>query len=163
MKFAHEFKEALVKEGFPRHWVESAIPYGQLKKCIKKVESELKALGLDSATLAQLMPETTNHSETQLQNGVAFQYDFKGDYDELFFPYNLLLTSGAGEKVLRPKLTLFIRLEDGLAVDATLSTDTREFLKLLARGRTKKDNASEILHAISEEKDQQTRPDSPKE
>ena len=53
MKFAHEFKEALIQEGFPPHWVESAIPYGQLKKCIKKVERELRSIGLDSATLAQ--------------------------------------------------------------------------------------------------------------
>lgn len=31
----------------------------------------------------------------------------------------------------RPKLTLFIQLEDGLAVDAALSTETRDFLKKL--------------------------------
>lgn len=78
MKFAHEFKEALIKEGFPPHWVDSAIPYGQLKKCIKKVEKELQSLGLDSATLAQLMPEINDNSEDSRQ-AVAFQYDFKGE------------------------------------------------------------------------------------
>lgn len=79
MKFAHEYRKALLKDGFPPHWVNSAIPYAQLKKCIKKVESELRSLGLNPTTLAQLMPEENyENSEANLQNGVAFQYDFKG-------------------------------------------------------------------------------------
>ena len=53
MKFSHEFKEALLREGFPAYWVESAIPYGQLKKVIKKVKKELEDtledLGLEPA------------------------------------------------------------------------------------------------------------------
>ena len=75
MKFAHEFKAALIKEGFPTHWVESAVPYGQLKKCIKKVESELQSIGLDPATLAQLIP-STNEDVSRRGSGVAFEYDF---------------------------------------------------------------------------------------
>ena len=80
MKFAHEYKEALRREGFPPHWVESAIPYGQLKKCIKKVASELQSLGLDPTTLARLVPPvTSNISEVEPQQGsLAFQYDFRG-------------------------------------------------------------------------------------
>ncbi len=39
MKFAREFRTALVNEGYPAHWVNAAIPYGQLKKSIKKVAS----------------------------------------------------------------------------------------------------------------------------
>lgn len=79
MKFAHEFKAALVREGFPAHWVESAVPYGQLKKLIKKVTAELQALGLDSETLAQLVPEIDkNKSSTRKDSDVAFQYDFDG-------------------------------------------------------------------------------------
>jgi hypothetical protein len=56
MKFVHNFKEALRREGFPSYWVESAIPYSQLKKCIKKVEGELRSIGLDSETLGHLVP-----------------------------------------------------------------------------------------------------------
>ena len=57
----------------------SAIPYGQLKKCIKKVESELRSIGLDSATLAQLIPETDEEWEAAHRGGgVAFQYNFDG-------------------------------------------------------------------------------------
>lgn len=43
---------------------------------------------------------------------------------EAYFP--------TGDKEFRPKLTLLIRVEDGLAVDAALSKDTRRFLKKLA-------------------------------
>jgi E3 ubiquitin-protein ligase BAH len=37
MKFAHALKEALEKDGYPENWVAAAVPYGQLKKCLKKV------------------------------------------------------------------------------------------------------------------------------
>ncbi|RDW73858.1 hypothetical protein BP5796_07300 [Coleophoma crateriformis] len=135
MKFAHEFKEALAREGFPPHWLESAVPYGQLKKCIKKVESELRSIGLDSCTLAQLMPNEgqlsaptplsaeTAHSQPP-SNGassIAFQYDFDGT-----------------KSVFRPKLVLFIRSEDGLAVDAELSSATRQFLEALVSKQNEK-------------------------
>jgi hypothetical protein len=78
MKFAHEFKAALVREGFPMHWVDSAIPYGQLKKCIKKVEKELRSIGLDSATLAQLIPEVPKTHDANHPN-IGFEYDFEGE------------------------------------------------------------------------------------
>lgn len=79
MKFAHEFKTVLIQEGFPSHWVDSAIPYGQLKKCIKRVASELRAIGLDSATLAQLIPDTSEELDGVEGSGVAFRYDFDGE------------------------------------------------------------------------------------
>lgn len=79
MKFAHEFKEALEREGFPPHWVEAAIPYGQLKKCIKKVERELRSFGLDAQTLGLLVP--SNDQKDQNSNDgtpVGFKYKFAG-------------------------------------------------------------------------------------
>jgi len=80
MKFAHEFKEALQREGFPPHWVESAIPYGQLKKCIKKVEGELRSLGLDSQTLGLLIPPSPEqHQGADDAPPVAFKYRFAGE------------------------------------------------------------------------------------
>jgi E3 ubiquitin-protein ligase BAH len=80
MKFAHEFQAALVRENFPPHWVESAVPYGQLKKIIKKVTTELQELGLDSSTLSQLVSEVDSNSQQPIgkESGVAFQYDFNG-------------------------------------------------------------------------------------
>ncbi|KAH8661353.1 RING-14 protein [Tricladium varicosporioides] len=114
MKFAHEFKAALIREGFPAHWVESAVPYGQLKKLIKKVTAELQGLGLDSKTLAQLVPGADRkQSTTPKDSDVAFRYDFDGD-----------------ETTFHPKLTLFV--QNGLAVDAKLTPETRAYLENLA-------------------------------
>ncbi|KAM3069927.1 hypothetical protein ACMFMG_004036 [Clarireedia jacksonii] len=107
MKFAHEFKDALAREGFPQHWVESAIPYGELKKCLKRIAAELRECGLGPDALAKLK-EISNV-------GPAYMYDFN-------------------ESRFRPKLILW--LEDGTAVDARLSPDTRNYLKeLVAKHR----------------------------
>jgi E3 ubiquitin-protein ligase BAH len=54
MKFAHEFVASLKKEEYPPGWLDSAISYRKLKKCIKKVEGELRGLGLDPKILEQL-------------------------------------------------------------------------------------------------------------
>jgi E3 ubiquitin-protein ligase BAH len=78
MKFAHDFRETLGREGmstpllivgynnllttladFPKHWVDLAVPYGQLKKCLKRVQQELIELGLDHETLVQLRDSNT--------------------------------------------------------------------------------------------------------
>ena len=48
MKFGQEYAAALAREDFPQHWLDSAIEYKQLKKCIKKVQRELDSIGLDS-------------------------------------------------------------------------------------------------------------------
>jgi hypothetical protein len=83
MKFAHELKDALRREGFPPHWVESAVPYGLLKKSIKKVEAELRSFGLDAETLRRLVPSSSGSEIQNARRGsgdaaVAFQYQFGG-------------------------------------------------------------------------------------
>jgi E3 ubiquitin-protein ligase BAH len=79
MKFAHEFKAALVKEGFPIYWVESAVPYSQLKKILKKVSKELQQIGLDPATLALFVPNPeSQHERRGSVEGAAYQYIFEG-------------------------------------------------------------------------------------
>lgn len=82
MKFSHEFQAALLREGFPEHWVNSAIPYRPLKKIIKKVEEELRSLGLDSKTLSQLVAASKSGEDIHQRQGsaeqVAFQYHFAG-------------------------------------------------------------------------------------
>lgn len=64
MKFAHEFQQALQREGFPEHWVKAAFPYKQLKKSIKRVRNELEEHNVDLAKLPK----------------GAFEYDFQGRY-----------------------------------------------------------------------------------
>lgn len=81
MKFGHDFKQSLADQGFPPHWVESAVPYRELKKCIKKVERELTSLGLDAEKLRNLVNSSPDPQVLPSQPGqkeVAFQYIFKG-------------------------------------------------------------------------------------
>ncbi|KAI1411486.1 SPX domain-containing protein [Hypoxylon sp. FL1857] len=109
MKFAQEFRKALKQEAFPEKWVNTAVPYGQLKKCIKKVTNELQELGLDKDTLSQLAASQKDPS------AVAFHYQLDG--------------KAADSNHFRPRLTFFIHLKDGVAVDAKLTPATRDFLK----------------------------------
>ncbi|XDG04885.1 hypothetical protein ABKA04_004500 [Annulohypoxylon sp. FPYF3050] len=109
MKFAQEFRKSLQQEGFPQRWVNSAVPYGQLKKCLKKVTSELQELGLDKDTLAQLAPTEKDPFS------VGFHYYLDGKTTD--------------SKHFRPRLTFFIHLKDGVAIDAKLTPSTRDFLK----------------------------------
>ncbi|KAH9904602.1 SPX domain-containing protein [Xylariomycetidae sp. FL2044] len=118
MKFAQEFKKSLQREGFPQRWVDSAIPYGQLKKCLKKVCTELESLGLDKDTLAQLAASHPDPATVCALRDLAFEYHLDGK------------TADTGH--FRPKLTIFVRLEDGVAVDASLTPSTRHFLQRIA-------------------------------
>ncbi|KAL2261691.1 hypothetical protein VTK26DRAFT_3620 [Humicola hyalothermophila] len=57
MKFGHAFQEALAADSYPRHWVERAIPYRQLKKLLGKVREELLRNGFDPDTLHRLIDD----------------------------------------------------------------------------------------------------------
>lgn len=114
MKFAHEFKETLEREGFPEHWLAAAIPYSQLKKCLKKVQRELEGLGLDKDTLQQLLAE-----QTVSPNGEPIP----------LARYNL---DHASSHSLRPCLSVFVHLRHGQVIDAALSPASRAFLQRLS-------------------------------
>ena len=86
MKFGRRFKAELLEQGFPQHWVESAIPYSQLKKVINKICLELKEYGLDIATFVKLPTEPDQKSQAagvvvrkdDGDGAVTFQYDLGG-------------------------------------------------------------------------------------
>ncbi len=138
MKFAQEFRKALQREGnlvrppaflcqietnihssaFPRAWVDCAIPYGQLKKCLKKVTRELEEIGLDKETLTRLAADQQGNAP--VDPGFSYHLDVDGKVADAEFAR------------FRPRLTVFIHLEDGIAVDAKLSPSTRDFLQKLA-------------------------------
>lgn len=159
MKFSHEFKEALHREGFPEHWVNSAIPYGQLKKLINKVVGELNRLGLDPQTLSGLITAGGEDNQTRRGSGdapIAFQYNFSGRKC-LANCSKLVLADIFAEdaETVIPKLTLYVQLEDGIAVDATLSPDTRKYLEGLAVKHSKaagkgENNAQEDMQSRTE-------------
>ncbi|KAJ8125221.1 hypothetical protein O1611_g8418 [Lasiodiplodia mahajangana] len=128
MKFAQEFRKALQREAFPQKWVDCAIPYGQLKKCLKKVTKELQEIGLDKETLTRLAADQqkppSEHTPADL-GGFSYHLDAEG-----------IDGSAAESARFRPRLTVFIHLENGVAVDAELSPSTRQFLQRLALSST---------------------------
>lgn len=68
MKFGHSFKEALQGETYPQHWVDKAIPYGQLKKLLGKVREELTRNGYDPDTLHRLLADHNAEYRLRLEN-----------------------------------------------------------------------------------------------
>ncbi|KAL7951155.1 SPX domain-containing protein [Trichoderma barbatum] len=121
MKFAHDFKQSLASQGFPPHWVAHAIPYSQLKKCLKKVQRELQELGLDAETLRALLDPNTD-------SPVALNYS---------------LNASSNSKLVRPKLTVYVHLHEGNIIDASLTPTTRQFFEKLSCGFTVDSSESE--------------------
>ena len=119
MKFGQDFGAALARGEYPPEWVDSAISYKKLKKCIKRVQQELLSLGLDRDTLDALWKRVDS---TGADVGVQTA-------DSL-----LQYTIDDGEKVsFVPKLTIVLDPRDGSPMDAWLSPDTRRNLRRLAR------------------------------
>jgi E3 ubiquitin-protein ligase BAH len=118
MKFGREFQEDLEKGDYPQDWIESAIPYRKLKKCIKKVQRELKSLGLDHETLLRMYQQNGNSTDGAApgQKLQSLSYTFE-DGDARSFT---------------PKLTIALDPRDGSPMDAWLSPDTRRHLRDLA-------------------------------
>ncbi|SPO01305.1 uncharacterized protein DNG_03981 [Cephalotrichum gorgonifer] len=108
MKYARTFASELKHPDFPSQWVDLAIPYGQLKKCLKKVQKELSDLGLGPDTLSVLLEPSS---------GSPVLLNYKLD--------------ATNPNTLRPQLTVNIHTQDDILVDATLSEETRAFLKTL--------------------------------
>jgi hypothetical protein len=124
--------------GYPKHWVDTAVPYHQLKKCVKRVQQELRDLGLDKDTMRQLMEAQTTSDCGECIASARYRLDCKSR--TLFF--FLLISQGtnyqvaSASDVLRPRLTVSVHVVDGVAVDASLSPASRAFLQKLASSRT---------------------------
>ncbi|KAF2862195.1 hypothetical protein K470DRAFT_243841 [Piedraia hortae CBS 480.64] len=65
MKFGHEYQTTLSTEPFPQTWLNSAIDYKRLKKCIKKVQQEVDSLGLNGSE-ASLFAEQTDEPQIRV-------------------------------------------------------------------------------------------------
>jgi len=119
MKFAQQFQEALERDDYPQEWIDSAISYKKLKKCIKRVQQELLILGLDTDTLNTLWQHVGTGSA---QGG--------GDDEPRLVHYSL----EGNEKIsFTPKLTIAIDPKDGSPMDAWLSPETKRVLRRLAQ------------------------------
>jgi E3 ubiquitin-protein ligase BAH len=102
-----------------------------------QVQAELDSLGLDCATLAHL--KSLSDQETSAgRRGSAFQYTFDGSFPCPFSTPMTKFCSGIERPI--PKLTLFVQFEDGIAVDAALTPDTKRYLETLAHKGTPGDS-----------------------
>jgi len=125
MKFGAEYQEALRKEAYPSQWLDSAISYKKLKKCIKRVREELLSLGLDRETLEALWQHV----------GADASSEPKDLHAERMLQYQF--TSEEGAKFV-PKLTIALDPRDGSPMDAWLSPETRRILQKVGRRKERR-------------------------
>jgi E3 ubiquitin-protein ligase BAH len=118
MKFAREYRAHLEAEGYPPDWVDSAVSYSKLKKCVNRVQLELSALGLDVETLRQLLTAVEKDQARQgVRDGRPFQYRF---------------ADGEDPDTIRPELLFVVDGETGEPLDAGLAPGTKSYLHRLA-------------------------------
>lgn len=124
MKFGHAYKEFLVEGGFPAEWVNSAISYQKLKKCIKQVRLELASLGLNPETLQLLLSgaeEDRKAADEADEDDRALRYEFEDGNSKA-------AKSGA----IKPKLLFLVDEATGEPIDARLSPETKSYIHQLA-------------------------------
>jgi hypothetical protein len=136
MKFGHVFKQTLKNEGFPPDWVESAISYSQLKKCINRLTDELAQVGLDPPTLGRLLKQVEDYNAStasdESENGSERPLEYLLNNDE---------EVGLGGEVksqkrvpFHPKLLFYVHEATGELDSAHLNDETRQRLQMLAVG-----------------------------
>lgn len=126
MKFGHAFKQSLRNEGFPAEWVDSAISYSQLKKCINRLTDELRQVGLDPETLSKLLKHVEDYNASTAQD----------DYQERPFEYILdadhTKDASRRAKPFQPKLLFYVNEASGEVHSAKLDEETKQKLQMLA-------------------------------
>lgn len=85
---SHQMYILTTLAGYPPHWLDSAIPYGELKKCLKKVQKELLDMGLDPETMRQLLQAQMTSSEGG--SVPLAKYDFDGEHPLVACPCSCL-------------------------------------------------------------------------
>jgi E3 ubiquitin-protein ligase BAH len=127
MKFGHLFKQSLKNEGYPPEWVDSAISYSQLKKCINRLTDELQQVGLDPTTLSKLLKHVEDYNAAVDKDGDQhrpFEYILQGN--------NSVETSSKSRNVFQPKLLFFVDETTGEIHSAKLDEETKQKLQMLA-------------------------------
>jgi E3 ubiquitin-protein ligase BAH len=116
MKFGQGFQASLERGEYPREWIDSAISYKKLKKCIKRVQQELRSYGLDQETLNALWQHVNRTGPSSVKGDRLLHYDDRSN----------------GKVEFTPKLTIAIDPRDGSPMDAWLSPETRRHLQKFA-------------------------------
>ncbi|KAK9465464.1 SPX domain-containing protein [Lipomyces arxii] len=139
MKFAKVFQQLLDEENIPKEWVNTAIQYKALKKCINKVVEELEELGLEKDTLQLLLAyEKAQRSHTYSSSidkrRPKLIYSFEGSLHEFV-----------------PKITINLDSVKGTPLSAEISPETRAKLEHLAHSTTRR--SSQISYAANDDMD----------
>lgn len=129
MKFGHVFKETLKREGFPPDWVESAISYSQLKKCINRLTRELAELGLDPQTLKQLLKQVEDYKATKPDEVRPLEYLLSEEEEAAEKTRH---DRHERYKSFHPKLVFYVDEATGELDSAHLNEETKQKLQLLA-------------------------------
>lgn len=103
MKFAKVFQQALIEEDIPDEWVEAAIQYKLLKKCIGKVVKEIEFLGLTKMDLKLLLRDDSGDETVDLDE------DANGKNNGIIAKYLLAKSEKSNE--IKPMLKLTINDE----------------------------------------------------
>ncbi|KAF1839577.1 hypothetical protein BDW02DRAFT_563633 [Decorospora gaudefroyi] len=127
MKFGHVFKESLRNEGFPPEWVDSAISYSQLKKCIKRLTDELQQVGLDPATLSKLLKHVEDYNASTDQDD-----DQERPFEYILSPSSSADGASQSRKAFHPKLLFSVNELTGEVTGAQLDEETKRKLQMLA-------------------------------
>jgi E3 ubiquitin-protein ligase BAH len=127
MKFGHVFKQSLRNEGFPPEWVDSAISYSQLKKCIKRLTDELQQVGLDPATLSKLLKHVEDYNASTDQDD-----DQERPFEYILSPDSATDGTSQSRKAFQPKLLFHVNESTGEVTSAKLDEETKRKLQMLA-------------------------------
>ncbi|KAF1920348.1 RING-14 protein-like protein [Ampelomyces quisqualis] len=128
MKFGQAFKQSLRNEGFPPEWVESAISYSQLKKCIRRLTDELRQVGLDPETLSRLLKHVEDYNastDQHVDQERPFEYILHGDDLNDATPLKT-------RRPFQPKLLFYVDETTGEVHSAKLDEETKRKLQMLA-------------------------------
>jgi len=127
MKFGHLFKQTLRDEGFPPEWVDSAISYSQLKKCIKRLTDELQQVGLDPATLSKLLKHVEDYNASTQEDD-----EQERPFEYILNPDSSRDNASPSRKAFHPKLLFYVNETSGEVLSAQLDDETRRKLQMLA-------------------------------
>lgn len=106
MKFAKLLEQKLVEENIPEEWMEAAIQYKALKKCINKVVEELEQMGLEQNTLKFLIEKNDGQNVVEID---------RADYtptNPVIANYTLTRARWGKNKQIVPVLEIAIDLDE---------------------------------------------------
>lgn len=124
MKFGKVLEQRLVEVDVPEEWIETAICYKSLKKCINKVVDELKLFGLEKDILKSVFKNDNG--------GTIIEKTSEGSYPKqpFYVEYSLTDFLNVRDKNILPRLRITfdysgIENKDGVFVDGHNRLDQR--------------------------------------